>query len=136
MKLLTALVILNILLFADVNSKEDNSNQNLQKGLELLKEKKIKKAEKLLKKACDKGIGEGCFHLGRIYDNGIVVKKDYTKAIAFYKEAIKKDYPKAYASLGIMYSNGKGVKVDNKKALELFIQSCDKNSSFGCTNLG
>ncbi|MCW5588603.1 MAG: sel1 repeat family protein [Legionellales bacterium] len=61
--------------------------------------------------------------MGMIYIHGVVVKKDYAKALAWLKLAAENGDDNARVYLGVAYFYGKGVKQDPEKALYWFRQA-------------
>ena len=86
------------------------------------------------KKACDRGIAKECYNLGDMYDLGIDVKKDYTKAVKFYTKACDGGYMSGCYNLGNMYYNGEGVRQSNKNALKYWGKACDGGYASACEN--
>lgn len=83
-------------------------------------------------KDCEKeGISEALMNLGRIYEDGIIVRQDFSKAVAYYNKAIANGVYEAYANLGNCYYNGLGVKQDVKKAFELYQLAAQKGVANG-----
>lgn len=68
--------------------------------------------------------------LGRIYEEGIGVEKNYKRAANWYKKAAGRGSVEAQRALGICYAEGKGVEQDDKKAHEFLKEA----ASLGGTN--
>jgi len=77
----------------------------------------------LYKKSSNQGNSIAMNHLGNIYKNGKLVKKDYKLALKYYKQSAKLNNDWGEYNLAIMYLNGFGVKKDYKKAYDLFLLS-------------
>ena len=58
--------------------------------------------------------------LGKMYEHGYYVQKDYTESARLYKEVIKKGDGLGNYFLAHLYENGMGVKQDYKEACELY----------------
>lgn len=54
-----------------------------------LEHKDFAQANTLFSKACDSGDAKGCFHLGKIYENGIGTAENKYKAAALYAQACR-----------------------------------------------
>ena len=66
------------------------------------------------------------FDLGQIYYWGIGgIKKDYQKAIQYYKQAADLDNPTALWNLAVCYDNGQGVKKNHNVAVEYAKKAAD-----------
>lgn len=69
-------------------------------------------------------------HLGQIYKNGFpVVKKDYTKALMWYRKAAQTGDPFAVIELAGMYADGKGVPKDGKTSIGMLRTLADKGDA-------
>lgn len=67
--------------------------------------------------------------LGRLYETGLGVQRNYYQAVALYTEAAELDYVKAIYDLGRMFHDGKGVSRDYAKAAELFDRAAAQNDA-------
>ena len=71
-----------------------------------------------LRKAAEAGEARAQFLLGKIYSDGVLVKRDYKEGFKWLLKADAQNYPKAYALLALYYRNGYGaVKADAAKML-------------------
>ena len=70
-------------------------------------------------------------NLGTAYYDGKGVKKDYQKAIEYYKKAADLGDVVAYVNLGKIYYEGKGVKQDYQKALQYYKKAADLGDETG-----
>lgn len=86
--------------------------------------------------ACDAGFGDGCNNLGSLYDKGIGVAKDYSRAVALYSKACGSGFTDGCGNLGNMYADGHGVAQDVSRAVVLWTKACDAGGAAGCANLG
>ncbi|MBP5597545.1 MAG: sel1 repeat family protein [Pseudobutyrivibrio sp.] len=110
-------------------SKEDSSEQestDLEKVVELLTE--ASKAEDL----------DGEYYLGFIYEHGIGVALDYSKAFDYYSRVTRSEsmalqdqdsINNSNIALGLMYIMGRGVEVDEDTALEHLETASDNGSA-------
>jgi len=71
-------------------------------------------------KEAEQGNAEAQTFLGIMYQQGIGLAKDVTKAAKWYREAADQEDSKAASMLGIMYADGLGVPQDEEEALTWF----------------
>ena len=76
------------------------------------------------------------FNLGKRYESGDGVAKDYDKAREWYEKAAAKDNSAAMNNLGMLYDYGHGVVKDYDKAREWYEKAAAKGNSDAMTNLG
>lgn len=76
--------------------------------------------------------------LGKMYEDGILVAKNYDESFDWYQKAAKsfikgtvQGDPKSMFNLAVMFFIGKGVRKDNDKAMELY----RKAESLGCSDM-
>lgn len=74
--------------------------------------------------------------LGSWYDNGIGVRQDKAKAVAFYRKAADLGSAEAIFNLGHMYSTGDGVPQDEAKAVRLYRKAAALGYPDAIGNLG
>ena len=73
-----------------------------------------------IKKACYSGDANKCDELGSMYDLGLGVNEDKTKAVEYYDKACKGNSAMGCASLMSCYEYGQGIDVNKSKAIEIF----------------
>lgn len=66
--------------------------------------------------------------LGDVYNDGILIERNLTEAIVWYKKAAKLDNSKAMYKLGNFYETGTLGDVDLVKAIEWYIKSAKSNN--------
>ena len=66
--------------------------------------------------AADQGFADAQFRLGRNYESGKGVPRDYASALVWYKQSAEHGNADAQTSLGKMYTCGNGVKKDLEEA--------------------
>ena len=77
------------------------------------------------------------YELGLMYERGLGVNKDFTKAYALYKKANDKGLPSAQFALGNIYELGFGdIKINLKKAYNYFKMSAQQKFIPSFVNLG
>ncbi len=105
-------------LLSDLVSKADDIAANsLDNGLQLVQ------------KAAVDGDAISAYSLGRIYTEGVKVKRDYAQGRKNYELAMARKHPEAYAALAEYYLNGWGVAKNYKKANDLVAQGKKFRSS-------
>lgn len=65
--------------------------------------------------------------VGRFYNSGLVVEKDYSKALLWYRLASSHGYLPAICNVAIMHAEGKGIDKNVEKAIEIASMLKDKN---------
>ena len=93
-------------------------------------------AMQLYQRACDGGSLFGCASLGRMYEHGLGVAQDHTRAVQLYQRACEGNNLLGCARLGAMYERGLGVAQNFAQALQLLQRACDGNDPIGCLHLG
>jgi TPR repeat protein len=76
------------------------------------------------------------FNLGKRYESGDGVAKDYDKAREWYEKAAAKGDPAAMTRLGVLYHNGLGVAQDYATAREWYDKAAAEDNSDAMYNLG
>ena len=75
--------------------------------------------------------------LGKIYSDGVLVKRDYKEGYKWLRKAASQGYVKAYAMLALYYRNGYGeVQVDYQKMLDFINRGVKANQSDAIAFLG
>ena len=74
-------------------------------------------------------------NLGLMYDRGDGVRKDYGKAVEFYRAAAEQGDITAQYNMGVMYENGRGVEKDYKKAVEWYTKAAEQGYAQAQKNL-
>ena len=115
MKILSSLLLLNILANAAINNIDDF------------------KAYKKLILQNDK---EAYYQIGKAYYQGKVLKKSYKKAYSYLSKASRLYHTKATYSLGIIYSNKKTPYYDLNKAFEVFNELAQENDAASLNRMG
>jgi len=68
--------------------------------------------------------------LGKAYDEGVGVARNYATALYWTKKAVAQKNPDAMFILGLMYEYGRGVNPDMEKAVGLFDQAADMGNRY------
>jgi len=91
---------------------------------------------KWFRRAAQEGNALAQFNLGRMYEKGLGVGKDYLKAVRLYRTAAEKGNASAQASLGDMYRKGHGVSQNLSTAMKWYQRASDKGVPRGSAGLG
>jgi TPR repeat protein len=86
-------------------------------------------------KAADQGYAAAQTNIGRLYENGSGVDKDYAKALAWYQKAADQGDAGAQFSVGLFYESGWGVEKDYAKALAWYRRAADQGYEDAKTGL-
>ncbi|MBN2696417.1 MAG: sel1 repeat family protein, partial [Bacilli bacterium] len=78
--------------------------------------------------AMHQGDQDATIRIARFYEQGIVVKKDFAKAIELYVELAKRDNAYAMYKIGIAYFNGDGIKKSLESAYSWLNKALQKGS--------
>jgi len=73
--------------------------------------------------------------LGSLYEDGLVLKKDYDDAVKWDRLAAEQGYPGAQTNLGLMYARGRGVTASRSTAVEWFQRAAKQGDSVAQRNL-
>lgn len=56
--------------------------------------------------------------LGSLYEDGLVLPRNFTDAVYWYRSAASQGYPSAQTNLGLMYARGQGVTSNRRTAID------------------
>jgi len=79
---------------------------------------------------------EALFKLGKYYYEGRVVKKSYTKALAYLEQSSDLGYKKATYNLGILYANNKTPYHSYSKSFNIFIELAEEGNAAAQNRIG
>jgi len=127
---LKALVLAGVLLASPF------ANATLEDGIRAANEGEFAVALKEFEYLADKGFAPGIYELGKLYEGGYGVTRDYYKAASLYQQGVKKNHPDSMFALAVLYDEGKGVKLDHQMAVSLFEKAAKKNLPAAQFNLG
>ncbi len=88
-----------------------------------------------IRKFADEGRGWAQSDLGSLYEDGLVLPRDYGEAVYWYRTAAEKGYPGAQTNLGIMYARGRGVAASRRTAIEWFQRAAKQGDDVAKRNL-
>ncbi len=73
--------------------------------------------------------------LASLYEDGLVLPRDYNDAFKWYELAANQGYPGAQTNLGMMYARGRGVEASRKTAIEWFQRAAKQGDNVAKRNL-
>lgn len=73
--------------------------------------------------------------LGSLYEDGLVLARDFSKAVTWYRSAAEQGYPGAQTNLGMMYARGRGVDSNQATAIEWFKKAANQGDNVAKRNL-
>lgn len=127
---------LKTLLLAGVLLASPFANATLEEGIVAANEGRFDVALKEFQYLADKGYAPGIYELGKLYEGGYGVTRNYQKAAELYQQGVKKNSADSMFALAVLYDEGKGVKLDKQMALTLFEKAAKKNLPAAQFNLG
>lgn len=140
LKLIGGLVMwqpkLKVLLMIGALGISGFAHAGLEEGIKAANEGQFEQALKEFNYLADKGYAPGIYELGKLYEGGHGVTRNYRKAADLYQQAIKKHHVDSMFALAVLYGEGKGVKLDKQMAVSLFKQAAEKNMPAAQFNLG
>ena len=77
--------------------------------------------------ATDQGLSMAQAHLGKFYEMGVGVERDYEQAFELFRKAAEQGDPVGALRLAGLYLAGHGVTQDDSKATALFRQAANQN---------
>lgn len=87
------------------------------------KDKNVETAYQLITQSADMNYPYAISAIGSFYAHGLIVDKDYGKALKIYTEMFNRLNPNAAYNIGILYQKGWGVDIDLDKAAWYFSAS-------------
>jgi len=84
-----------------------------------------KEAFDMLSKAVENGQTEAMLGLAALYEQGLGVGRDHTKAFEWYKKAAEAGLPAGYYQMGMAYESGKGVTANRDEAVKAFTKAAE-----------
>ena len=107
------------ILWAEINSESDKST-----------------VINLYKESIKNGNEVSMYNLGKLFDDGNKVDRDYLVAYDYYRMAAEHNYPDAQAELGWMFDKGHGVSRDYYKSAYWYNLAAENNHVVAIANLG
>ncbi|QRN41438.1 MAG: hypothetical protein GKC53_04760 [Neisseriaceae bacterium] len=101
----------------------------------LIEGKNTSQALSLFNKSCMlDGIKKGCYWLGHLSRNGILVSQNYQNALQYFGKACNIGDSESCLALGDLFREGNGVPQDYGKAFEFYDQACQRNYINACVS--
>lgn len=95
----------------------------------------VRSALPAIRRFANEGRGWAQSDLGSLYEDGLVLPRDYGEAVYWYRTAAEKGYPGAQTNLGIMYARGRGVASSRRTAIEWFQRAAKQGDEVAKRNL-
>ncbi len=95
----------------------------------------IRAALPAIQRFADDGRAWAQSDLGSLYEDGLVLPRNYTDAVYWYRSAAEQGYPGAQTNLGIMYARGRGVTASRRTAIDWFRRAAEQGDSVAQRNL-
>ena len=73
----------------------------------------------------EKGNAQAMLTLGRFYEQGVGVARNYSSSLAWYEKAAKAGQPEGYYNLGVCYEVGMGAASDMGKAVQNYQKAAE-----------
>ena len=84
----------------------------------------------------EQGDKEGQVAFGIMYEDGLALSQDYTKAVYWYRKAAEQNGTVAQGLLGVMYEKGRGVPQDYSVAVKWYFKAAEQGDAHAQHNLG
>ena len=133
------LLVLALLLIATAIGTAQTSPARagpLEDGLEAYKKGDFDTAVRLLKPLAEEGNAQAEEKLGRMYQRGKGLPKNFERAVEWYRKAAEKGDPAAQGRLGFLYRVGAGVPRDLKLAMEWYRKAAEQGNPLAQVGLG
>ena len=95
----------------------------------------IRAALPAIQKFAEEGRAWAQSDLGSLYEDGLVLPRDYAEAVYWYRSAAEQGYPGAQTNLGIMYARGRGVNSSRRTAIQWFQRAAKQGDISAIRNL-
>ena len=95
----------------------------------------IRAALPAIKKFSTEGRAWAQSDLGSLYEDGLVLPRDYKEAFFWYRAAAEQGYAGAQTNLGILYARGLGVATNRNTAIEWFEKAAAQGDAAAIRNL-
>ena len=95
----------------------------------------IRAALPAIQKFAEEGRAWAQSDLGSLYEDGLVLRRDFGEAVYWYRSAAEQGYPGAQTNLGIMYARGRGVAASRRTAVEWFQRAAKQGDIAARRNL-
>ncbi|WP_213609623.1 tetratricopeptide repeat protein [Pseudoalteromonas sp.] len=127
---------LKALLLAGIVIATPFAHAGLEEGIRAANAGQFDEALKEFNYLAEKGFAPGIYELGKLYEGGHGVTRNYRKAAELYQQGVKKNHADSMFALAVLYDEGKGVKLDKQRAFSLYEKAAKKNLPAAQFNLG
>jgi TPR repeat protein len=118
----------------DPGGESEAAHEALEQGVRHMLDGKYADAEPMLERAASAGSGAAGYYLARMYRDGLGVKADDPKALAFARAGAGRRNPLAENMVGNLLSAGRGAPRDDEKALGWYLRAADHGNPWGAFN--
>lgn len=95
----------------------------------------IRAALPAIKEFANEGRSWAQSDLGSLYEDGLVLPRNFSEAVFWYRSSATQGYAGAQTNLGIMYARGRGVPQNRKTAIEWFQRAAKQGDIAAQRNL-
>jgi len=96
----------------------------------------LAEAARLFREAAIQGLANAQYNLAVLYERGLGVRADETRALLWYHSAAEQGHPLAQYNLGNMYASGRGVPLSYLEAANWFRRAAEQGVPAAAYNLG
>lgn len=111
-------------------------NANFEAGIAAYQANNMPLAFKEFMEAAKSGHSDSQYNIGLMYEHGIGVVKDASKAVVWYTKAAEQENSGAQFNLGALYENGMGTPINYIKAREFYRKAASHGDALAIGNLG
>ncbi|KAI8885484.1 HCP-like protein [Backusella circina FSU 941] len=98
-------------------------------------EPKVQDIVKMYNAAAEEENGEAEYKLGLLYEQAVLVKQDYNKALLYYRKSSKRGNSNALARIASLYERGKGLTQDYEESIRYYSMAIQSNNIEACFGL-
>jgi uncharacterized protein len=115
--------------------QSDDTSQTIEEIDRALISGNFEKAFQLLKPLAEEGHPRAQNGMAVLFDGGLGVPQDLSKAAKWYRLSAEQGYAKAQFNLGVMYAKGEGVPRNPEKAAQWYLRAAEQGHAFAQHNL-
>ena len=115
---------------------QEAENANFEAGIAAYQANNMSLAFKEFMEAAKSGHSDSQYNIGLMYEHGIGVVKDASKAVVWYAKAAEQGNSDAEFNLGVLHENGMGTPVNYIKAREFYRKAASHGDALAIGNLG
>ncbi len=98
-------------------------------------DRRIRAALPAIRKFAAEGRAWAQSDLGSLYEDGLVLPRDFGEAVYWYRSSAEQGYPGAQTNLGFMYARGLGVTASRRTAIQWFQRAAKQGDNVAIRNL-